>query len=107
MSEEVNIKKVWGGLLVNLRKQNEFMLQNMVGNLTEYFVEESKFVIVVTDETTYIALQKPQNYEIINNIVNKLCGKTVELVKKLKEVEIDETEFKLKQKLGNILKVVE
>ncbi len=103
----INIKKLWGGILVNLRRQNEFMLQTMIGTLNEYFVKDSLFVIIVNDEIKFETLNKPENYKIINRIVNVLSGLTTKFEFKQQKEKIDDTVFKLKEKLGDILKIEE
>lgn len=98
-------KKIFGKLLIKLRKAEQTMLHALLGSVEEVVLKGNDLVVSLSDEVGYNMLQKEENKSLILQILNEK-GKnltfSVKLIEIQKEINLEE---KLKNMFGNLLTI--
>lgn len=98
-------KTLFGKLLVNLRKKNEVMLIALLGENTNFGLENNILTLTSNNEQEYKTLTKPQNIKILNDCMSEIkSGVTINVVLKQEKKELTVEEI-LKEKFGKDLKI--
>ena len=103
--EQTDEKTLFGKLLVNLRAKNEVMLIALLGENTNFSLNNNTLTLVSKNEQEYKTLQKPENLAVLNSAmaeIKKGVSVNVEYKEEKKELSMEEL---LKQKLGDDLKI--
>lgn len=104
-TEQTDEKTLFGKLLVNLRAKNEVMLIALLGENTNFSLNNNVLTLVSKNEQEYKTLQKPENLTVLNNTIAEIkkgVSVNVEYKEEKKELSMEEL---LKQKLGDDLNI--
>ena len=98
-------KTLFGKLLVELRKQNEVMLIALLGENTNFKLDNNVLVLKSTNEQEFKTLTKTENLQILNNAMSKINSNiTVKVVFEEEKTEKSVEEM-LKEKFGSDLNI--
>ena len=98
-------KTLFGKLLVSLRKKNEVMLIALLGENTNFVLNNNVLTLHSSNEQEFKTLTKPDNLKILNDTMNEIengVKVSVEFKEEKKQPSIEEM---LKEKFGNDLKI--
>lgn len=98
-------KTLFGKLLVSLRKKNEVMLIALLGENTNFVLNNNVLTLHSSNEQEFKTLTKPDNLKILNYTMNEIengVKVSVEFKEEKKQPSIEEM---LKEKFGNDLKI--
>lgn len=98
-------KTLFGKLLVSLRKKNEVMLIALLGENTNFVLNNNVLTLHSSNEQEFKTLTKPDNLKILNDTMNEIengIKVSVEFKEEKKQPSIEEM---LKEKFGNDLKI--
>lgn len=101
-------QKVLGKLLVALREQNELSLHSLLGTQANIVLDKNVFYVGVSNETKQELLQKPENTNLINTLLQQQ-NPELELKVLLQQQEEEKTvdaEDYLKQLFGKKLTIL-
>ncbi len=98
-------KTLFGKLLVSLREKNEVMLIALLGENTNFVLNNNVLTLHSSNEQEFKTLTKPDNLKILNDTMNEIengVKVSVEFKEEKKQPSIEEM---LKEKFGNDLKI--
>lgn len=106
-TEQADEKTLFGKLLVSLRNRNEVMLIALLGENTNFSLNNNVLTLVSNNEQEYKVLNKPENITALNDAMKDVQANikvSVEYKEIVKELTTEEL---LKQKLGGDLNIKE
>lgn len=100
-TEQDSDKTLFGKLLVSLRKQNEVMLIALLGENTNFSLQDKVLTLISNHEQEFNALTKPDNIKILNDTMNEIKnGYSVKVEYKEEKIE-KSVEDILREKFGD------
>lgn len=106
-TEQTDEKTLFGKLLVSLRNRNEVMLIALLGENTNFGLNNDVLTLVSNNEQEYKVLNKPENITALNDAMKDVQANIKVLVEYKEIVKELTTEELLKQKLGEDLNIKE
>ena len=100
-TDQTDDKTLFGKMLVSLRKQNEIMLIALLGENTNFALNDKVLTLISKKEAEFKALTKPENLKVLNETMESIKhGYSVSV--ELKEEKVEPTiEELLKEKFGD------
>ncbi len=102
---EMPEKKIFGKLSLALRENSEFVLQVVVGNVKNFELNGDVFTVYTDNELEFNTLNKKENVETLNKILNNIGGYRFNVVMR-ENSEKEKTPLnELKNKFNDILEI--
>ena len=98
---------IFGKLLVHLRNNNEMMLMALLGENTQFSLENNVLNLFSQNQQEFNALSKPDNIKILNDALNEIMSGTrinIQYIEEKKEPTIEDL---LREKFGDDIKIKE
>ena len=98
---------IFGKLLVHLRNNNEMMLMALLGENTQFSLENNVLNLVSHNQQEFNTLSKPDNIKILNDALNEIMSGTrinIQYIEEKKEPTIEDL---LREKFGDDIKIKE
>ncbi|MCK9575622.1 MAG: DNA polymerase III subunit gamma/tau [Clostridia bacterium] len=100
-------RKIWGKVLISLKKQSMIALHMACGDITNVEISAQDFIIYVYDDYVWAVLSKQNNINSLSEVFKELGFEyNIKIVKKDKQEDnAKQILERLTQKIGDILKV--
>lgn len=84
---DMSARKLYGNLSMALRENSEFMLQVIMDDIKDYEIIDDVFTVYANNELQFNTLNKKNNVETLNNLLQKIGGYKFNVVLKTRDAE--------------------
>ena len=84
---DMSARKLYGNLSMALRENSEFMLQVIMDDIKEYEIIDDVFTVYANNELQFNTLNKKNNVETLNNLLQQIGGYKFNVILKTKDAE--------------------
>lgn len=102
---DMSARKVFGNLAMSLRENSECVLQVVLGNIKNYELIDDVFTIYTDNELEFNTLNKKENVETLNKLLDKIGGYRFNVIMKKDINKTKNPLNELKSRFSDILEI--